>query len=404
MEDSSKNDYIYLINQKEDMSNNRDLEGFEEEVEGIAYKMRTNHLLIIAIDDYQNGIQDLNNAVRDAEAVKEILWELYQFTPENTKVLTNQNATRHNIISAFEGFIEKLTPDDNFIFYFSGHGDMYKPTKRGFWIPADGKPRSRSSWLSNNDIRDFMEFMEAHHVFGIVDSCFSGALFRKNIQENTNTLMYLDSYPSRWLLTAGRETIVPDGVPGTHSPFAKTLISQLSYNPNDALAVSKLCSDVIMSPAIDKVNAKPRGSALPLSSSQGGEFIFYKKGYTPKGGKNRDTSSTSRGADTSQVDNTSTPAPMAPVSSVITNANLNEHLKKLVRLGDTEKAFELLEKKINPESRIANDLTLVQARYNRLVREKRNGLITDEYFSMSNARITHSLLGTIDNVKDDDLL
>ena len=384
------------------MANNRDLEGMEEETTESTHTMRTNHLLIIAIDDYQNGIQDLNNAVRDAEAVKEILWKSYQFSPDNTKVLTNKDATRHNIISAFEDFIEKLTPDDNFVFYFSGHGDMYKPTKRGFWIPADGKPRSRSSWLSNNDIRDFMEYIEAHHVFGIVDSCFSGALFRKNAQENENTIMYLDSYPSRWLLTAGRETIVPDGVPGTHSPFAKTLISQLSYNPNDALAVSKLCSDVIMSPAIDKVNAKPRGSALPLSSSQGGEFIFYKKGYTPssetkvaQAGKSKNIKPT----EDKIIKPTKAETPVAPAKEL----NLVDQLKKFVRLGDTEKAFNLLEKKINSDSRIANDLTLVQARYNRLVREKRNGLITDEYFSMSNARITHSLLSTIDNIKDDDL-
>jgi hypothetical protein len=193
-------------------------------------------------------------------------------------------------------------------------------------------------------------------------------------------------------------------VPGTHSPFAKTLISQLSYNPDNALAVSKLCSDVIMSPAIDKVNAKPRGSALPLSSSQGGEFIFYKKGYTPKASTNTTTSGASKNVTAPKEEKAIPPATNPNPPTDITNANISEHLKKLVRLGDTEKAFELLNNKINSESRIANDLTLVQARYNRLVREKRNGLITDEYFSMSNARITHSLLSTIDRIDEEDLM
>jgi len=384
------------------MAKNRRMGGYSLTSEKSTHKIRTNHLLIIGIDNYQNGIDKLNNAVRDAVTVKDLLLEKYQFSEKNTTVLLDKDATRRNIIRAFESFIEKLTPDDNFIFYFSGHGDMYKPTNRGYWIPTDGEPDGRDTWLSNNTISDFMEYMKAHHVFGIVDSCFSGALFRKTLQKNTNTLAYLDSYPSRWLLTAGRETIVPDGPPGTHSPFANTLISKLKYNPNDALAVSTLSHDVAMSPSLNRVNAKPRGSALPLSSSQGGEFIFYKKGFIPAGTQKATRIDTSRKITPSDTKN-----PKIADTSIIPSTpdlTLKEQLKNYVRLGDTEKVFKLLEKKVNPESRVANDLTLVQARYNRLIRKKRNGLITDEYYSMSNARITHSLIGTIDNIDDDDLL
>ena len=379
------------------MANYRDIEGMDEDETTSTHKMRTNHLLVIAIDEYENGIQDLNNAVRDAEAVKEALWKTYQFFPENTKVLINKDATRHNIISAFEGFIEKLTPEDNFVFYFSGHGDMYKPTKRGFWIPADGKPRSRSSWLSNNDIRDFMEYMNAHHVFGIVDSCFSGALFRKNAQENENTLMYLDSYPSRWLLTAGRETIVPDGVPGTHSPFAKTLISQLSHNPEMAFAVSKLCNDVIMSPAIDKINAKPRGSALPLSSSQGGQFIFYKKGYKPKGGTTATRpSEPARNVTPEQIEIKE--VPKKPTGNVI------QQIKELLATDEMKEAMDLIAEKISPDARINKDLFLLKSRYTRLMKDKNRGMINPDNFSIRHAKLTQALLSYVDDVKKEDIL
>ena len=379
------------------MANYRDLEGMEEEETTSTHKIRTNHLLVIAIDEYENGIQDLNNAVRDAEAVKEILWKSYQFSPENTKVLINKDATRHNIISAFEGFIEKLTPEDNFLFYFSGHGDMYKPTKRGFWIPADGKPRSRSSWLSNNDIRDFMEYMQAHHVFGIVDSCFSGALFRKNAQENENTLKYLDSYPSRWLLTAGRETIVPDGVPGTHSPFAKTLISQLSHNPEMAFAVSKLCSDVIMSPAIDKVNAKPRGSALPLSSSQGGQFIFYKKGFKA----NTETTETSSSMPTRNIIPEEIEVKEIPKKP---KGNIIDQIKELIAMDEMEEAMDLIEEKISSEARINKDLFLLKSRYFRMMKDKNRGTISDDNFSINHAKLTQALLSYVNDVKKEDIL
>jgi len=390
------------------MPTNKSLAEYDEEPLPEVHKMRTNHLLVIAIDEYENGIQDLNNAVRDAEAVRDSAVSAAFFASENTVTLLNKEATRHNIISAFETFIEKLGPNDNFVFYFSGHGDMYKPTKRGYWIPTNGKPSSRSSWLSNNDIKDFMEYMQAHHVFGIVDSCFSGALFRKNASENDtqiniNTLTYLDSYPSRWLLTAGRETIVEDGVPGTHSPFAKTLISQLQYNPNQALAVSKLCGDVIMSPAIDKVNAKPRGAALPLSSSQGGEFIFYRKGFVPERSKALKDTSPSRNVATPPKQE-SIPQQASPTTSIAKDITLKDQLKKLVRIGDTDKSFELLDQKVDPESRLANDLMVLQSRHYRLERDKKGGLISDEYYAMSANKITHSLLSYVNDMDDEDIL
>jgi len=56
-------------------------------------KQRTNHLLIIGIDDYQNGITPLNNAVRDAKMFSEILLKQYQFEAKNVTTLFNENAT-----------------------------------------------------------------------------------------------------------------------------------------------------------------------------------------------------------------------------------------------------------------------------------------------------------------------
>jgi len=387
------------------MAKNRDLEGFEEEVTENTHKMRTNHLLVIGIDNYKNSITDLNNAVLDAQTVTAILQEKYDFKPENTTIILNERATREAIISAFDKKMETLTEDDNFVFYFSGHGEIAKRGNRGFWIPADGKVGKRSSWVSNSDIKETLASTHAHHILGIVDSCFSGSFFRNLTQENTpnHTYQLLDSTPSRWLLTAGRETLVPDGAPGEHSPFARVLISHLKNNPLSALPISELAQKIIFAPSINSVNAKPRGEALNIQGSDGGQFIFYKKDFTPKESTQATTSVKNRNIDTPKEE-ISRPTPTPIVKEVITNANLDEHLKKLVRLGDTEKAFDLLNKKINPDSRIANDLTLVQARYNHLARKKQNGLITDEYFSMSNARITHSLISTIDNIDEEDLL
>jgi len=46
-------------------------------------KKRNNYLLLIGIDYYENGLSKLNNPVRDANALLEVLKERYAFFPED---------------------------------------------------------------------------------------------------------------------------------------------------------------------------------------------------------------------------------------------------------------------------------------------------------------------------------
>ena len=233
-----------------------------------------NHLLLIGIDKYANGIPILNNAVRDAEAVKQVLQEQYQFDPDFTQTLFNQEATKDAILDAFDFYLQNLSDQDNLIFYFSGHGEYLDLNKRGYWIPVDATEGKRGSFLSNNEVIDFINGLKARHVFGIVDSCFSAALFSRKMDTQSQRLY---ATPSRWLLTAGRLEPVSDGTLGDHSPFAKTLISQLSYNANPYLWTSELCDKVLKGLSYNNDKQVPRGEPLQNAGHQGGQFIFIKQ-------------------------------------------------------------------------------------------------------------------------------
>lgn len=370
---------------------------------------RTNHLLVIAIDEYNHGIPDLNNAVRDAKAVADLLLAHYQFEEKNTQYLFNEKATRENIIKVFEQYCENLSKDDNLVFYYSGHGELYKTTKRGYWIPSDGKQGNRASWLSNSDIRDYLSSVPAHHVLGIVDSCFSGTLFNKNVASTSvpdQTISFLDSYPSRWLLTAGRETIVSDGEPGGHSPFAQTLLNQLEYNPASALNISALANQVLMSPALNRVNAKPLGKALDIPNSENGQFIFYKKDFVASENSSSDFQShPAPNQDTRQVSNPVTTT--LPASNQATSPpsfeQLVKQLKTLVSDAETEKALDLLDKKIKPDSQIGKDLPILQSRYNRLHKQQIRGLITESNYNMTLNQINYALLSYVEDLEEEDV-
>ena len=57
--------------------------------------------LIIGINDYQN-VDPLSYAVDDAVAINNILTEKYGFKKEHIRLITNEEATKDNIMNGFQ--------------------------------------------------------------------------------------------------------------------------------------------------------------------------------------------------------------------------------------------------------------------------------------------------------------
>ncbi|MGB7453663.1 MAG: caspase family protein [Lysobacterales bacterium] len=202
------------------------------------------YALIIGNNDYPN-FPDLKTPRRDAEDLATVLRERYNFKAE---VLIN--ADRYTILQALNKYREKLSSNDNFLLYYAGHGELDRNNDRGHWLPVDAVPNDQTNWISNIQITDFINSMDAKHVMVIADSCYSGTLTHdvkipqlasKSLAtrggNNTTAPRKPDRYyeiftakKSRTAMTSGGTKPVLDGGGGDHSIFANHLINALQGN------------------------------------------------------------------------------------------------------------------------------------------------------------------------------
>lgn len=241
-----------------------------EELEQLGKTEGKNFLLAIAIDKYKHGPK-LYNAVSDAEAFIQLLTSRYDFHPENVFTLFDAQASERAIHDAFKKLIRIVSEKDNLVVYYSGHGEYDADIDEGYWIPVDAHFDNTGEYISNSRIIKYIRAIRSQHTFFIVDSCFSGSLFA---QRGAGGREMLESMPSRWLLTAGRNEVVSDGKPGDHSPFADNVLFFLEHNSEPSLSVTRLIEEVVDATA---ANARqiPRGEPLQDVGHKGGQFFFH---------------------------------------------------------------------------------------------------------------------------------
>ncbi len=231
-----------------------------------------NFLFIIAIDAYQH-CPKLYNCVKDANDLIGVLTSQYDFDKENIVTLFNEAATEKNIFNHFRKLAKAITPEDNLLIYFSGHGEYDAVFDEGYWIPVNGQMGAYEDFLPNSKIKTFLRKINSRHTFLVADSCFSGSLFMRF--KSAGIAKRLERIPSRWGLTAGRNEVVADGKAGNNSPFADSLLYHLKNN-KQPLGVATLCNLVLESVAAG-TNQTPRGEPLNIEGHKGGQFFFNPK-------------------------------------------------------------------------------------------------------------------------------
>lgn len=93
---------------------------------GDAEQAPTRLALVVGIDTYAPGTRSfppLKGCVRDAERVRDVLVDRFEFAPENVLLLLNEEATVEGIVRAFDRhLIRRAGPQSEVVFWFSGHG------------------------------------------------------------------------------------------------------------------------------------------------------------------------------------------------------------------------------------------------------------------------------------------
>ena len=258
------NDNIAL---KKFIVNRRDLDG-EDYDPGKA----RNYLFIVGINDYQYWPK-LFNAVRDANDVASTLIGMYDFDFSDVTVLLDEQATRNNIYKTLRSYIERVTPNDNMMVYFSGHGHFDELLNEGYWIPYEAHLNADGEYLPNSSILKILENINSQHTFLVADACFSGSLFGEQQRGYADNV---EKFKSRWGLASGRLETVSDGAYGQNSPFADSFLEYLRTNTKEKFTVSELVQHVKIKVA-DNADQTPLGNPLKSLGDEGGEFVFYKR-------------------------------------------------------------------------------------------------------------------------------
>ncbi|MBN1952399.1 MAG: caspase family protein [Bacteroidales bacterium] len=230
------------------------------------------YALIIGIDNYEDfRITNLDNPINDARRLQNVLTLKYTFDPENVKLI--EDARREDIIVALDDLSNKITPDDNLLIFYAGHGWWDENANIGYWLPADAKKDNKAAWFRNSTLVDYLKEIRCQHTLLITDACFAGAIFktRAAFDNAPRAIEKLYELPSRKAMTSGTLTEVPD-----KSAFVEFLLDRLSKNDEKYLSAEQLFSGFRIA-VINNSNAIPQFGEISGVGDEGGDFIFILK-------------------------------------------------------------------------------------------------------------------------------
>ena len=230
--------------------------------------------LFIGVNEYENEeIVDLVEPVEDAKLLKALLLKNYEFSEDHAIML--ENPTRSELIDTLENLASAVKANDSLLIFYAGHGHWDESFKQGYWLPSDAKQKTKSSWVSNATIRDYIYGIKTKHTLLIADACFSGGLFKtraafKGESKLESTLFQMTS---RKAITSGTLTEVPDD-----SVFMKYLLKNLESNQRRHLTSQDLFSRFKVAVMNNSVlNQVPQYGVVQGSGDEGGDFIFVRK-------------------------------------------------------------------------------------------------------------------------------
>jgi hypothetical protein len=232
------------------------------------------YALVIAVQDYEDpNVNSLQYPIQDAQSLVSTLSTNYSFDEKNISFLKNPNRT--TIIKTFDEFAKKLTEEDNLLIFYAGHGYWDERLKQGYWLPVDASRNTRTEWISNGTIRDYVAGMAAKHTLLVSDACFSGGIFktRDAFSKVTAGTRELYRLPSRKAMTSGALKEVPD-----KSVFVEYLIKRLKENKESMLPAESLFASFRQAVINNSPNSQiPQYGEIRETGDEGGDFIFVHK-------------------------------------------------------------------------------------------------------------------------------
>jgi len=241
--------------------------------------------VIIGIDKYDN-LSNLDYAVADAEAVKELLINKFDYPEENIKLLLNEEANKANIVKVISDVSLKAGEDDRILVFYAGHGEtMPLPDggEMGYLVPIDGNQDNLfASAIPMDDLKRLSNMSKAKHMLFLVDACYGGlaAVGSRGLEpaKTPNYIEKITNIKSRQIITAGgKDEKVFEKSEWGHSAYTKNLLSALEDGYADSNGDGYITADELGDYLSEKVSIDSENQQTPQSrrlTSHEGEFIF----------------------------------------------------------------------------------------------------------------------------------
>jgi hypothetical protein len=232
--------------------------------------------LLIGVQDYSDPeFRDLNQPLSDIHRMSDILNSNYIFDT----IFLMPNPSRKEIFEVFNKLERILRENDNFLLFYSGHGDIDENGDQGYWLPKDAEKNNTANWISNNDIKHFIFGLKARHILVISDACFGGNIITKSVPEDIE--QHFDPFSLQSFKRKSRTSIsssfgeeVPD-----RSVFLAYLIENLKVNEKVILTDEELYFMTIESMRKGVAAKIPKPCFMPIKDVDDnmGSFIFIRK-------------------------------------------------------------------------------------------------------------------------------
>ena len=147
--------------------------------------------ILIGINDYaRSAIPDLRGAVNDVHLMSELLQTRMGFPKENIITLTDEQATRENILNALSKFVEGINQDDTVYIHFSGHGSQAKDVngdeQDGYdetFLPYNARQKGIPD-IIDEEFNQLLSKVKTDYALIVFDSCHSGTVTRGLLNED----------------------------------------------------------------------------------------------------------------------------------------------------------------------------------------------------------------------------
>lgn len=136
--------------------------------------------VLIGIDEYQNGIPELCNAVRDIDAVGAVLEKDHGY--EILRV-ANQEATLPKLRKLFAELRRRVTAQHRLVIYFAGHGITHgiegeSGSPRAYLLPQDARRDEEPTYWAMHELHEQLSRLKVCPSLLLILDCCSAGAFR----------------------------------------------------------------------------------------------------------------------------------------------------------------------------------------------------------------------------------